>query len=254
MNWDKIKESLSHKIVWEILKYSVIFLIFNGGLVIILQEVSKYLKVFQNQWVFWAMIILFAILIFILLFQKFNRNIPNFPVIESDFQILEEEITHKVISKTEFQHKRRYKLKAKRNGLASYTDKFLWTGDSFEIYSGDDNHTIVLSKKLNVFNTYIIDFDRTYNKNEIVDAIVEWKLSGEGRPFISTQIEEPTNKLIMNVEFNPNLKIRQVTFDENYIQAAKRTLNHFEIEIKNHCASQTINNPKLLHLYELSWK
>ncbi len=254
MKWNKIKESLSQKIIWEIFKYLVVFLISNGGFFIVLQKISTYFETIQTQWVFWSIMILAAVLIFIILYQRLNKNMPNFPVIESDFQILEEEITHKVIKKTEYIHIRRYKLKAKRNGLARYTDKFLWTGDNFEIYSGDDIHTVILSKKINVFNTYIIDFDRTYNKNDIIDATVEWKLYGEGRPFISTQIEEPTNKLIMNVEFNKDLNIKQVTFDECYIQAAKRTLKHIDLEIKNYCVSQTINNPKLLHTYELNWK
>jgi len=254
MNWEKIKDSFSQKLIWEILKYTVVFLIFNGGFILILQVVSDYVESLQNQWIFWSLIALFAILIFILLFQRLNRHIPNFPVIESDFQILEEEITHKIISKTEYIHTRRYKLKAKRNGLGRYTDKFMWTGGDFEISSGDDQHTVLMSRKLNVFDTYIIDFDRTYNKNEIIEAVVEWKLFGEGRPFISTQIEEPTNKLIMNVVFGTGVGVSKVTFDENYIQAAKRTLKHIQLELKNNCASQTINNPKLLHLYEINWR
>ena len=253
----KIKElfkNLSETLIIELIKYVILFLLLNGGFYVILEGISKYTSLFENTLIFWIIIILFTVFMGIVLYQRFNRNIPYFPAINSDFQILELEINHIVNNKQEYIHTRRYKLKAKRNGLARYQGRFCWTGDSFQIKSGDDKHNVFLTKKVNTYDTYIVDFDRSYKKNEVIDVCIEWELKGEGSPFISTQIEEPTNKLILSVEFNRILKINHIEFQETYLQAAKEVLNHSNIDLKNHKVVQIINNPKLLHLYEISWK
>lgn len=254
INLKKWNIELSKSLIIELLKYLIIFLIIDGGIYLITQKVFSYLSILENRSLFWFILLLSALLVFILMFQKFNRNIPYFPAINSDFQILELEIVHHVKSKNQYNHKRKYKLKAKRNGLRRYQGRFSWTGDNFDIKSGDDKHNVFLTKKINVFNTYIIDFDRVYKKNEIIEAVVEWNLVGEGEPFISAQIQEPTNKLILSVEFNNTLKIKNVEFEETYTPADSNILNYTNLVLTNNCTSQVINNPKLLHLYEIRWK
>lgn len=248
--WNELRKSL----LIEFFKYLIITLILNGGLFLILSNLSKYISLLDNQWLFWTIISLATLFSMTLLYGKFNKDIPYFPVIHSEFEILKLEVIHIVLEKDKYLHQRIYKLKAKRNGLGRYRGKFSWTGNNFNIRSGDNKHDVYLSKKINVFNTYIIDFNRTYNRNEIIDAIVEWDLFGEGSPFISCQIEEPTKELILKLQFDRGLKINTVEFEETYVQAAKGVITFNNIELENSCAIKKINNPKLLHLYEMRWK
>lgn len=116
INLKKWNIELSKSLIIELLKYLIIFLIIDGGIYLITQKVFSYLSILENRSLFWFILLLSALLVFILMFQKFNRNIPYFPAINSDFQILELEIVHHVKSKNQYNHKRKYKLKAKEMG------------------------------------------------------------------------------------------------------------------------------------------
>lgn len=236
---------------WELVVQSIILILFNLAS-------SGWLWFFANDlfpektavfWVSFLSSVFLIIVVTVFLFYKIVRKNHS-----SDFEILEEEITHKVDSKIKTTHTRKYKLRVLKNGVRWYNDKFKWTGDEEKttIKSGNQ-HSVTQTKDIGIYDTYEVRFDRQYNKGEFVEVEVIFELFGEGDPFIAKQVEDPIGKLILNVEFDKGISINNLCLSEFNFTSGKYLINHTELNLKNHAISQTIYNPKF-HNYEIRWQ
>jgi hypothetical protein len=185
-----------------------------------------------------------------------NRYIPNFGSVDFDFEIIEKEITHRYLSQNKLVHKRKWILKALRNGLTFYTDRFNWTGGNSIMRTDINGHQVIKTGTKNVFDEYNYKFHRALNKNEIIEIEVIWELDNnesKAIPFFSTPINEPTHLLKMNFEIPPTLGVKKVVC-EICGTSAQKILKTSEVELDREGKyTWRVPNPKLFHQYEVNW-
>lgn len=207
-------------------------------------------------------IILFSVIIALVVgatsfyvYRRYNKHIPVFEPLDFDFHVIREERIHKWLSEDLYLHKRRYTLKALRNGLTTYTDKFGWTGKSFEISGGTADYKINRNGKTkNMLDVYHFEFSKPLQRGEIIEVEASWKLVGPAKPFFSTTIEEPTDLLIMSVMLYSESGVSRVICDTEGYKGAKVPYESL-VQKLNSDGEYTwqINNPRLLHHYEINW-
>lgn len=200
--------------------------------------------------------VLFIIIVSYVIYRRKNRKLPDYPPIDCAFHMICEERVHKWINKDDYVHIRRYRIKALKDNLKEYVDKFQWTGSEYKLSGGEGEYTVIEDKKSkNVFTMYRFVFNTPLKKGNTIDLEAIWDAKGPAKPFFSTDIEEPTDELVMEVELFPESGIKKVycRVDNNIgtigppIETKKEKLNS---EGKYRWI---VSNPKILHHYEINW-
>ena len=211
-----------------------------------------------QHWVITA-VLLISFVLFILSLIRFSkaRKLSNYyPQQEFDFRILEKTITYDSRNRHQITYKRKYKLRALRNGLDSYRDKFHWTGgEEPKIGSNTRNHRVVIIGKRNIWQVFEIRFGKTLAKNDMIESEVVWHLTDTGEksvPFISANIEEPTDKVSLSVSFPIELGITEVVEESGVSLGAKVPYSSKAVALE-HGAHVWTFQPKLFHSYALNW-
>jgi len=201
-----------------------------------------------------SVIIIFAISYVI--YRGKNKKLPIYNPVDCDFIMLREERVHKWLNQTDYIHKRRYTLKALRNGLTEYIDKFQWTGNEYVLIGGGSEYTLEEDKNTkNVFNLYHFKFNHSLKKGDIIEVEATWKAKGPAKPFFSTTIEEPTEILVMSVMLYPESEIKEVYCEMESYKGAKCPSENHRVKLNSDGEYVwQVNNPKLLHHYEINWK
>lgn len=202
------------------------------------------------------MSVMLIIIISYIIYRRTNKKLPIYNSVDCDFCIIREERKHKWINETDYIHKRRYTLKALRNGLTEYVDKFMWTGSNYLLTGGEGDYSIEIDKcSKNIYTVYHFKFNTPLKRGEIIDIEATWESKGPAKPFFSTTIEEPTNTLVMSVMLFPKSGIKEINCEVESYKGAKFP-NEKKKERLNSDGEYTweIKNPKLLHHYEINWK
>lgn len=251
----KFLKSLPKEIVLDVIKSLIgTAIIAFGGY--ILKEIAeaKFEKVAEYSWALWIILIGSVLWSLIHAYLKFNKLRPYFPPIHANFQLLEKEITHKYKNSSEVIHTRRFKVKCLRNATRVFSDKFFWTGGNYSLSVLNKKYALTETGKVNMYNTYEVRFDRALKKGEIIDIVVEWQCENNNAvPFFSTTIEQPTDKLIMNLNLDESLNVKEASFEEAYTKGAPIPTIYEVKELKSGLATWTLDNPKLLYHYEVRW-
>ena len=175
---------------------------------------------------------------------------------DCNFHMLREERVHKWIDKDNYIHKRRYKLKALKEGLTSYTDKFQWTGTEYKLSGGNHQYTVKpQDDSKDVFDVYDFKFTTPLKKGSEIEVEAMWTAKGPAKPFFSTTIEEPTDLLVMSLMLFPGCGVTQINcVTESYKGARIPIVSNTETLNSDGEFSWQIKNPKLLHHYNINWK
>ncbi|MCK9345064.1 MAG: hypothetical protein M0P64_02990 [Candidatus Pacebacteria bacterium] len=191
-------------------------------------------------------------------YNAFRRHRPTFPRLEPDFHLIEKHIYHEYRSATEIQHRRRYKLKALRNGLDAYRDRYQWTGQgSISISSAIPGQCVQTAFQRNVWTFFDIRFSRNLQKNETVTAEVVWDFVDPQQKALrsfSATIHEPTDVLHLELKL-PLTYTSKEAVCEHYGDFGAKTSFGSEVKQidKNGLAKWIIPKPGLLHYYEVRW-
>ena len=176
---------------------------------------------------------------------------------KTDFEILEKVITHEYTSKDKLIHRRKFRLLALKDGLESYFDKFFWSGDDFTMRTEISGHQVALNGKISLYDRYEYKFGKKLQKNEEIEIEVIWELNNSSQkaiPFFSTTIEEPTRVLIMILKITPSMGVNKVVCYTSSTVGAKQPIESEELNTdRDGDYSWKIENPKLLHYYEINW-
>lgn len=207
----------------------------------------------------WLMAILSALVIIniaYLLYRILNRKLPVHSPVQCDLQIVREERIHRWVNENEYIHKRRYTIKALRNGLQEYEDKFRWTGTAYRLFGDTEDYSIVAEgEKNNVFDVYRFKFSKPLNKGEEISVEAEWEATGPAEPFFSTTIEEPTDFLVMRVVLFPQSGVKKVNCEVCPNIGAKLPKDRFVANLDSDGEYiWEVSKPKILHHYEINWK
>lgn len=198
--------------------------------------------------------VLIILIVSYLIYRKKNKRIPIYAPIECDFHVIREERVHKWLNETDYIHKRRYELKALRNGLTEYVDKFQWTGKEYSLSGGDRYYSIEEDKQSrNVFTVYHFKFQRPMKKGETIRLEATWTAKGPAKPFFSTTIEKPTDTLVMSVMLFPESGVTEVNCEECSNIGAMLPIDNTIQKLNSDGEYVWELKPKILHHYEINW-
>lgn len=203
--------------------------------------------------------IVFTLFLAIWAYQHFNRRKPRFRELDCDFEILEKHIHYEYRSPDKIIYKRRFKLRALKDGLTRYTDKYRWTGRHSTKPKSGSGHRIELHPEQSLYQFYDVCFERQYDKNQIVETEVIWSLEDReriARPFVSITVHEPTKLLTFTVFLDEWLGVRNIIrFHSPDIGSPK----HYEsatVPLTDGWSRWELKPPELqlLHHYEIRWE
>ncbi|MES4886514.1 hypothetical protein [Streptomyces sp. NPDC096012] len=176
------------------------------------------------------------------------------------FEMLEKEITYERNNRGTLSYRRRYKVKALASDLEGFMDKFLWTGASqAQLPRSVNNEAVRDVRKLDrtgIWVYFSVDFHRTLKKGEVIEFELLQVVDDSdmrSRPFFSTSIDEPTRRLVMNLNLPDSLEINQCH------QEVTRGIEsffpfHSETQtVRNGSCRWVINRPRLYHHYRTHW-
>lgn len=254
-----LRNELAGHAVWDIIKIIIeVSVVAAGGLlgpkllalkVPRLAQLTPYLELFCVSG---------GLLVFFLLYQRFNRLKPKFPRLVVDFLVLEKTITYEYLSTSKMKYSRKLRLKALRNRLVTYSDKYHWTGSGqIKIRSANPSQQVKLSYRKSVWQIYEVRFEKSLNKGDIIDIEIIWDLEdqvGSAVPFFSTTVDEPTDLLRLNLFLEPSLGVNSATWEISSGIGAMTPYDSDVLALNKHGeVSWEIKKPKLLHYYELRW-
>ncbi len=213
-------------------------------------------------WVFWAYLVAACLLTVLLagaLNKRFNRLRPVFEPIDCDFHILKKEILYeyKNPERTQLGYSKIVTVKALKDGLECYRDKYLWTGrGDVNIKSGISAQVHRDTIKKNVWQFYEIRFKDKLNRGEQTPTILNFDLDDplkKAVPFFSASIEEPTDLLILDLTLPTECGVQEVVCEESCSIGARKPYSETTKILKDGKVRWEIPHPKLLHHYEMKW-
>lgn len=247
--WKNIRDKLIVHALWTIIVLSVVSI----GTYFISRKFR-----FTNLEIGLAILLVIVVIAIgsYVIYRRNNKRLPLYDPLVCDFHMLKEERVHKWNDDNSYVHKRRYKLKALKNGLTYYPDKFHWTGTEFTLSGGNSDYSIEAeSESKNIYNVYRFNFTTPLKKDDIIEVEAKWIAKGPAKPFFSTTIEEPTDLLILSVVLYPGCGITQVNCHTEGYKGAKTAIDSQKAYLNSDGEfSWPIKNPKLLYHYEINWK
>lgn len=209
----------------------------------------------------WYIVILMATggaWLFATIYYKMNRFRPRYPRLDFDYEIIEKLLTYEYVDQQKMLYRRRIVLKALKNNLDHYIDKYHWTGSGeISLKSAIPEHRVHLTERKSVWQFYQIDFRRHLKKNDTIITEVVFDLfdaKGTAVPFFSATVEEPTNKLVLELRLNPSLGVKEAIAEEKITITSKAPLDIRIVPLDNEGrAIWSLSRPELLHHYELRW-
>jgi hypothetical protein len=182
-----------------------------------------------------------------------------YPTQEYDFEQLTRAISFEYTGSGTVIYTKQIKLRARRQGLSKYVDKYRWTGESNPaIQSSVDGQSFLLTDRRNVWQFYEIRFERPLNKDESVQTKLVFTMIEQGHgfvPFISTTIEEPTRRLSLELKIPPSLGITYVMCEIAECMGSRNPpILTKQIPLKIDGVARWELTPKLHHYYEMKWR
>lgn len=259
MNPKKFFQDLLQAGAIDLAKY--VLIIVTGTLVAGVTSASSasYLNLSGIQ--FWSLVvamttfILFGVLV---LYQKSSSNRPVFAPISPNFRIREIEIELEYLPEDKFKYSKTKRLTALKDNIRSMYDQFHWTGDKdIEMDCADPNHILVERAPRNIWRRYEVDFQKNLKAGDEEDVGVFWSLSNSSRrfvPFMSTSIEQPTDKVVLRLDVGPLAdKVGKVHVEVLPMMGVGDPVEAKELESRNGVYEFSQERPRLLHTYELRW-
>lgn len=232
MGKEKFLHAVAGQTFWNLAVHSLaILLSWLLSYVAVIWLSGSFAVVRQYQWLAITILTIAILLIGIKIYIRNSRSIPVFPKAESDFLILDKEISIRFHSLEDIRYRKKFTLKALRKGLDRYTDKYKWSGDGeVRVRSGHDEHQLRLTHRSALWQWYDLCFDRMLNKGDTIDIEVIWQIEDKNKtaiPFISTTVEEPTESLKMELWAAESFGIRQATCDHKSNNGFPKTAGYY---------------------------
>jgi hypothetical protein len=196
--------------------------------------------------------------LFILLSKKYSQYRPSFPRLNVDFHIVKKEIYYELKDGGQIEYKKRVLLRALRDGLESYHDRYHWTGSgSIVMQSAIPDQEVAETFRRTVWQYYEIRFPIILAKDETIETEIIWHLNDSSQtsvPFVSAVIEEPTTLLSLTVKLPTNVGVHEVICEiASGIGARKPFKSHRQTLDREGKAAWPIEGPKLLYSYAMKW-
>lgn len=178
-----------------------------------------------------------------------------------DLKLRLKEITYTYDApKTKLSQRKRFEVEALRDGLASFTDRYFWTGDGpCTIHTDTAGFHIVNQRKREFWDVYDVEFPHPVSRGTVVEFVVCWDLvddSIQAQPFLSTMIDVETDRLEMRVRLpraiRPSVAYAHVF--QNYIHDIPVETSAAEWDDTTELLSVSVDNPALNSKYVVNWQ
>lgn len=256
------RERLLDSAIYDATKGIVLLLIASGGAISVARLLSRTYRSLGSYSVPIGLVLAGVIVgAGYWLVSSRDRLVPRYSRLHCDFRILSKEVSYTYIDRTNLQYSRASVLKARRSGVASYTDKFNWSGrGSIRVVSGVPEHTVQQLGQRNIWQIFAIYFGRTLRRGEKISTNTLWRLQdtrGTAAPFFSQSINEPTDVLVFRLRLPAAFDVHRVacTILPTIDSLTQLSNTEKELIVRDEYAEAvwTIKKPKLLHCYQMSW-
>lgn len=260
--WGSLKADFAKKALYDLIKNGLIVAI-AIGIASLSTKISTDALCDLRRYKWELLVTISSILAFIFLktHSRFDKYRPNFPRLDFDFELVEKEITYQYKDEIHMIYKKKNVLKALKNGINVYTDKYQWTGKgNVKLISGIKEQPIVETIRKNVWQFYEIRLQKTLKRNEKITTEAIWELEDlehKAVPFFSATIEEPTDFLKFNLSLPNSFNVREVTCETSCSIGSQKPLDSITKPLTTYdglsCVTWEIKNPNLLYHYEIKW-
>lgn len=256
--YDHLLKELTGITIFEVVRYLFVSLLLAvASYVGANASTSTFLALAPYKWPIAIALFAAAALASMGLVRRLSRWRPRFPALDPDFHIVESRILFEYSNPSKVTYKKSYRLRAMRQGLDEFVDKYHWTGSGkCALRSGKEDHQVRLTRQKNVWQLFSVTFPKSLNRGEEIDTEVIWDLDdidGKAVPFISSTIHDPTDKLVLSVRLAPVLGVKKVTCEHAVDIGAHKVINSTQLELRDDFAEWTVEQPDLLHHYEMRW-
>ena len=158
--------------------------------------------------------------------------------------------------------RKRFQVRALRNGIASFSDRYKWTGTgACSVRSLTSGFLVKNQRKEEFWDYFDVQFPHSLQRNQKVDFTIEWTLideAGTAVPFLSTMIDVETEKLVLRVLLPPELAPKRALCFEfaNYLDTSVDAPVSMQ-ETQWNPATQSIvyevDKPERNHKYLIRW-
>ncbi len=255
----KFLEDAFYKGVYEVVK-CLLLIVFSSGIFGLIAHAVTVNISFLAPYVLYITVFFSAGGAFfcIILYERLSLRKPRFPKLEFHFRIIEKEYTYEYKDKNHMIFTKRIKLKALKNNLDRYHDRYCWSGLGNVLVRSEVKDQIFLSMgRKDVYHEYEILFGRNLKKGEEIETCIVFELEdlqGQAIPFLSTTISEPTQYQILRVIIPKSLGVEKAVAEikpctDSYIPIDTELIN-FNVSGE---AKWETKKPRLLYVYSIRW-
>ncbi len=215
-------------------------------------------------YIFLALTIIFFIL-FIISLTFGHKSILfrrlMFICIKKPYIILERKLTYVCHANNVYSYTKDILLKCTQSGLINYDDKFSWSSNFNTTIKPLVNGQKVMNRtRAQGWENYTIHFERGLRKGEtqrtgiILENLVD--TNSQALPFISSNIYEPVQKLILRVEFQNNKHVAhaECRIYDNYFSTTPIQTQDITDTISDGILEYSLEYPVKGYRYQLNWE
>lgn len=183
--------------------------------------------------------------------------VPHFQALECDFMLCKKVITFRYVDRDKAIYSKRLTVRALRSGLEAYRDKYRWTGATApQLRTTIPGQSIRVLGKRNVWDFYEIAFPNVLRKKDQAEVEVVFELGSalSATPFVSATIDEPTLCLEFNLALPEAWKVPDCVCEVSSGMTSRIPLRSEVLPLEAGKIKWTIQDPKLLHHYEIRWQ
>lgn len=253
-------KDMINKSIYDIIKTLLVLFITSGSLGFLANALSSKIQFLRQYTLFVAIMAAAAVCLAVMaLYDRLSANYVVIRDIESCFRILKKEYTYTYKNRNNMTFRKKLTLKVLKNNTACYHDRYFWTGHgNTRVTSEHADQEYVETIRKDVYQEYVINFDRNLKKGEIIETSLFFTLEdldNKAIPFLSTTISEPTDYLSMKVKVPVSFRVEKAIAEifpcaDSYIPVKTEIImfnSDGEVE-------WNVKNPKRFHLYSLRWK
>ena len=184
--------------------------------------------------------------------------VPTYPdpQSEQEVELLLKEIVYQYFpDRQHLRQRKRFRVRALRDGVDSFTDRYKWTGSGqCDVKSLTSGFTVTNRRTEEFWDYFDVGFPHAIRKDEEVDFTIEWELFDAAQaavPFLSTMIDYDTKHLTMNVILPPELAPKGAYCYEfyNYIDRLPMSTQATQWDAARQSISYDVPHPKKYRKY-----